>query len=105
LQMQGMSSEQFFQMSGQTEEQLREQMKEDAGKRVKTNLTLETIVNTEELEASEEDIDKEIDKMAEMYSMEKEQIVGMLGGNTDMLKEDLKMQKAIDFLVENSKTV
>src|SRR5699024_597768 len=62
LQMQGMSSEQFFQMSGQTEEQLREQMKEDAGKRVKTNLTLETIVNTEELEASEEDIDKEIDK-------------------------------------------
>src|SRR5690625_454841 len=105
LQMQGMSSEQFFQMSGQTEEQLREQMKEDAGKRVKTNLTLETIVNTEELEASEEDIDKEIDKMAEMYSMEKEQSVGMLGGNTDMLKEDLKMQKAIDFLVENSKTV
>jgi len=105
LQMQGMSSEQFFQMSGQTEEQLREQMKEDAGKRVKTNLTLETIVNTEGLEASEEDIDKEIDKMAEMYNMEKDQIVGMLGGNTDMLKEDLKIQKAIDFLVENSKTV
>ncbi len=105
LQMQGMSSEQFFQFSGQTEEQLREQMKEDAEKRVKTNLTLETIVNTEKLEVTEEDIDKEIDKMVEMYKMEKDQIIGMLGGNKDVLKEDLKMQKAIDYLVENSKTV
>src|SRR5690625_7337154 len=82
---------------------MKEQMKSDAEKRVKTNLTLEAIVNNEELEVTEEDIDKEIDKMAEMYNMEKDQIIGMLGGNKDVLKEDLKMQKAIDFLVEESK--
>lgn len=105
LQMQGMTMENFFQFSGQTEEDLKEQMKSDAEKRVKTNLTLEAIVNNEELEVTEEDIDKEIDKMAEMYNMEKEQIVGMLGGNKDVLKEDLKIQKAIDFLVDESKAV
>jgi len=105
LQMQGMTMENFFQFSGQTEEDMKEQMKSDAEKRVKTNLTLEAIVNNEELEVTEEDIDKEIDKMAEMYNMEKDQIIGMLGGNKDVLKEDLKMQKAIDFLVEESKAV
>lgn len=105
LQMQGMSLEQYFQFSGQTEAQLKDQMKEDAKARVQTNLTLEAIVDAEGLEVSEEDIDKELDKMAEMYKMEKEQIKGMLGGNTEMLKTDLIMQKAIDFLIEESKAV
>src|SRR5699024_7347807 len=73
--------------------------------RVKTNLTLEAIVDTEELEVTEEDIDKEIEKMAGMYNMEAEQIKGMLGGNTDMLKDDLKMQKAVNFLLDESKAV
>ncbi len=105
LQMQGMALEQYFQFSGQTEEQLKEQMKEDAFMRVKTNLTLEAILEVEELEVSEEDIDAELTEMAEMYSMEKEQILGMLGGNPDVLKEDLKIKKAINYLVEESKAV
>src|SRR5699024_8984147 len=103
LQMQGMNLETYFQFSGQTEEQLKEQMKDDALARVKTNLTLEAIIHAEDLEVSDEDIDKEVDKMAEMYKMEKDQILGMLGGNADILKEDLKMQKAISFLVDESK--
>src|SRR5699024_680543 len=103
LQMQGMNLETYFQFSGQTEEQLKEQMKDDAEARVKTNLTLEAIIHAEDLEVSDEDIDKEVDKMAEMYKMEKDQILGMLGGNADILKEDLKMQKAISFLVDESK--
>jgi len=105
LQMQGMNLETYFQFSGQTEEQLKEQMKDDALARVKTNLTLEAIIHAEDLEVSDEDIDKEVDKMAEMYKMEKDQILGMLGGNADILKEDLKMQKAISFLVDESKAV
>src|SRR5699024_6182928 len=105
LQMQGMNLETYFQFSGQTEEQLKEQMKDDALARVKTNLTLEAIINAEDLEVSEEDIDKEVTKMAEMYNMEKDQILGMLGGNADILKEDLKMQKAISFLMDESKAV
>src|SRR5699024_2881620 len=105
LQMQGMALEQYFQFSGQTEDELKEQMKEDAFMRVKTNLVLEAVLEKEELEVSEEDIDAELTEMANMYKMEKEQILGMLGGNPDVLKEDLKIKKAINFLVEESKAV
>src|SRR5699024_8168640 len=105
LQMQGMALEQYFQFSGQTEEELKEQMRNDAFLRVKTNLTLEAILEAEEIEVSEEDIDAELMEMADMYKMEKEQILGMLGGNPDVLKEDLKMKKAINFIVDESKAV
>ena len=105
LQMQGMALDQYFQFSGQTEEELKEQMKEDAFMRVKTNLVLEAVLEKEELEVSEEDIDAELTEMASMYQMEKDQILGMLGGNPDVLKEDLKIKKAISFLVEESKAV
>ncbi|GAB3050061.1 trigger factor [Virgibacillus ainsalahensis] len=105
LQAQGMTMEMYSQFSGQDEAALKEQMKEDAGKRVKTNLTLEAIINAENLEVSEEDVEAELEKMAGMYGTDKEQLKQMLGGNTDMLKNDLKFSKAIDFLAEQSKTV
>jgi len=104
LQTQGMTLDMYFQFSGQDEDALKEQMKEDAGKRVKTNLTLEAIATTENVEATEEDVEKELESMASMYQMEIDQIKQALGGNTAALKEDLKFKKAIDFLVENSKT-
>ncbi|MEC0303854.1 trigger factor [Terribacillus saccharophilus] len=104
LQMQGMTLEMYAQFSGQDEAALREQMKEDAGKRVKTNLTLEAIAQAENVEVTDEDVNTELDKMAEMYQTDKEQLTQMLGGNTDAIKDDLKFQKAIDVLVDNSKT-
>ncbi|MFD1171384.1 trigger factor [Oceanobacillus picturae] len=105
LQMQGMTMEMYSQFSGQDESALKEQMKEDAEKRVKTNLTLEAIVNEENLEVTEEDVEAELEKMASMYGTELDQLKQMLGGNTDAVTGDLKMRKAIEFLVENSKTV
>ena len=105
IQMQGMTLENYYQFSGETEEGIREQMKEDALKRVKSNLTLEAILEAEELEVEEADIDAELEEMAKMYSMEKEQILGMLGGNADVLKEDLKIKKAMNFIVEQAKAV
>ncbi|PAD39070.1 trigger factor [Terribacillus sp. 7520-G] len=104
LQMQGMTLEMYQQFSGQDEAALREQMKEDAGKRVKTNLTLEAIAKAENVEVTDEDVVAELEKMAEMYQTDKEQLTAMLGGNTDAIKDDLKFQKAIDVLVDNSKT-
>ncbi|MFP7253491.1 trigger factor [Terribacillus goriensis] len=104
LQMQGMTLEMYSQFSGQDEAALREQMKEDAGKRVKTNLTLEAIAQAENVEVTDEDVNAELEKMAEMYQTDKEQLTQMLGGNTDAIKDDLKFQKAIDVLVDNSKT-
>lgn len=105
IQMQGMTLENYYQFSGETEESIREQMKEDALKRVKSNLTLEAILEAEELEVEEADIDAELEEMAKMYSMEKEQILGMLGGNADVLKEDLKIKKAMNFIVEQAKAI
>lgn len=104
LQMQGMTMDMYFQFSGQDENALKEQMKDDAEKRVKTNLTLEAIVHAESLDVSDEDVNEELGNMASMYGTDVEQLKQMLGGNTDAIKEDLKMKKAIEFLVDNSKT-
>ncbi len=103
LQQQGMTLEMYSQFSGQGQDELKEQMREDAQKRVQTNLVLEAIYDQEGLEVTDEDIDKELESMSSMYQMDVEQLKQMLGGNTDMLKDDLKFSKAIDFLVENSK--
>lgn len=104
LQSQGMNLELYFQFSGQDEEALRAQMKEEAEGRVRTSLTLEAIADAENIEASEEDVDAEVAKMAEMYNMDVETIKTALG-SLEGLKSDLRIRKAINFLVENSKTV
>ncbi len=105
LQGQGMTLEMYTQFSGQDKDALKEQMKDDAAKRVKTNLTLEAIVNAENIDATDEDVNSELEKMASMYGTDVDQLKQMLGGNAEAIKEDLKMRKAIDFLVEHSKTV
>ncbi|KUP05900.1 trigger factor [Bacillus coahuilensis m2-6] len=104
LQMQGMNLELYFQFSGQDEEALRSQMKEDAEARVRTNLTLEAIAIAENLEVSDEEAEAEVNTMAEQYNMTADMIKQALGG-VEGLKADMKVRKAIDFLVENSKTV
>lgn len=105
LQAQGMTMEMYSQFSGQDQDALKEQMKEDAKLRVKTNLTLEAIIKEENLEVSEDDINKELETMSTMYNTDVEQLKQMLGGNTNILEQDLKFKKAIDFLVEQSKTI
>lgn len=102
LQTQGMSLELYFQFSGQDENALREQMKEEAEKRVRVSLTLEEIAKAENIEATEEDINAELENMASMYNMTVDNIKQALGG-LDNIKADLKMKKAVDFLVENKK--
>ncbi|CAM3456681.1 trigger factor [Cytobacillus oceanisediminis] len=104
LQMQGMNLELYFQFSGQDEAALREQMKEEAEKRVRVNLTLEAIAKAENIEVADEEVTEELNKMAEMYNMSVDQIKQALG-SLEGLKADLQIKKAVDFLVENSKTV
>ena len=105
LQMQGMNLELYFQFSGQDEAALRAQMQEDAGKRVRVNLTLEAIAQAENIEVTEEDVNAELENMSSAYNMTVDQIKAALGGNLDAIKGDLKVKKAVEFLVENSKTV
>ncbi|MGE8078472.1 trigger factor [Peribacillus loiseleuriae] len=104
LQSQGLNLELYFQFSGQDEEALKGQMVEEAKNQVRVSLTLDAIVKAENIEVTEEDVNAEIEKMAEMYKMDVENIKKALG-SLEGLKGDLKINKAIDFLVANSKTV
>lgn len=104
MQQQGLNLETYFQISGQDESQLREQMKDDAQERVKTNLTLTAIADAENVEVSDEDIDKELEKMSGQFNISVEDIKQTLG-NTDIVKNDVRIQKVIDLLVDEAKLV
>lgn len=102
LQMQGLNLNLYYQFSGQDEVALREQMKEDAEKRVRISLTLEAIAKAENIEATDEEVNAELEKMAEAYNLTVEKIKELLG-SLDLVKEDVKFRKVVDFLVEHSK--
>ncbi|QFF99593.1 trigger factor [Psychrobacillus glaciei] len=102
LEQQGMNLDLYYQFSGQSEDALREQMAEDAKKRVKVSLTLEAIGEKEKIQATEEDINAELEKMSAQFNMPAEDIKKALGG-TAVLENDLRFQKTVDFLVENAK--
>lgn len=104
IQQQGLDLQTYYQISGQNEDQLREQMKDDAEQRVKTNLTLTAIADAENVEVSDEDIDKELEKMSEQFNISVEDIKSTLG-NTDIVKNDVRIQKVIDLLRDYAKYV
>lgn len=104
LQMQGMNLELYFQFSGQDEQTLRDQMKDDALSRVRVSLTLEAIGEAEKVEVTEEEVNAELDKMSEQFGMEVEQIKATLGG-TSVLENDLRFNKTVQLLVDNAKIV
>ncbi|ENQ3077961.1 TPA: trigger factor [Bacillus pseudomycoides] len=103
LSYQGMNLELYYQFTGTDDEKLKGQMKEDAAKRVTTNLVLEAIIKAENIEATEEEVNAEVEKMAEMYNMPVDAVKQALG-NVEGVKEELQVRKAVDFLVDNSKT-
>ncbi|KGR90450.1 trigger factor [Ureibacillus massiliensis 4400831 = CIP 108448 = CCUG 49529] len=103
LQMQGMSLDLYYQFSGQDEHALHEQMRPEAEKRVRISLTLEAIAKAENIEVTQEDMDAELEKMGKQFNMDKEQIVTALGGTTEILENDIRTQKTVEFLVENAK--
>ncbi|WP_435924394.1 trigger factor [Paenibacillus sp. DYY-L-2] len=107
LRAQGMNLEMFLGFSGQTIEDLQGQMKDDAEKRVRNNLVLEQIAKAEKIEATEEEINKELQDMAEAYKRSPEEIRNILAANGSLgsLREDVLLRKTIKFLIENAKEV
>lgn len=101
MQRQGISPEMYFQLTGTTEEDLHKQYEADADKRVKTNLVIEAIAKAEGFEASDEEIEKEINDLASEYNMEVEQVRNLL--STDMLKHDIAMKKAVEVVTSTAK--
>ncbi|CAK4845551.1 unnamed protein product [Aphanomyces euteiches] len=107
LKSQGMSLEMYFQFSGQDEAVLKAQMSGDAEKRVRNNLVLEAIAKAENIEVTEDELNEELDKMAQTYKRTVEEIRSILAanGNLESMKLELVVKKTIDFLLANSKVV
>lgn len=104
LQMQGLSIEQYFQFTGLDYEKMLEQVKPQTEKKIKSRLVLEAIVTAENIEAGEEDYEKEVERMASMYQMEIDKVKEILGENEKkQIMKDLAVQKAADFVVEQAK--
>ena len=103
LSSQGLSFDQYMQMTGMTVDALMGQMKPEAEKRIRTRLALEAIVDAEKIKATAKDIDKEIENMANMYQMEVDKIKEMIGdAEKEQIGKDLAVQKAVDFVVKNA---
>ena len=106
LESQGISFKQYVEITGLTAEKIGEQMKPQAIKRIQTRLVLEAVVKAENIQADDAAVEEQFDKMAADFKMDKEQIKGMFGEEQmAQLKEDLAVQKAIDFLVAEAKFV
>ena len=108
LQYQGFGMEQFLQMTGKTMEEFKadfaKDRKDEAVKNVKTSLVIEAIAKAEDVQVSEEEVDAEVQKMADAYNMTVEQVKGALRP-TDLkdMEGQLKIRKTIDLLVDNAK--
>ncbi len=103
IQQQGIGLEQYMQMTGLTPDALMMQMKPEAEKRIRTRLTLEAVVAAENIEATEEDVEKELESIAEMYHMDLDKLKETLGDEErEQINMDMAVQKAVDFLVEQS---
>ena len=103
IQSQGLTMEQYYQFTGMTEEKMNEEFKPQAVKRIETRLVLEAIAKAENIEISDEKLDEEIAKMAEAYKMEADKLKEFMGdAEKKQMKEDMAVQEAVTFLVENA---
>jgi trigger factor len=106
LQYQGIKMEQYLQIVNVTEEDFLERVKPDALKRIQQRAVLEAIVKAENIEATEEDVDAQLEKMAAQYQMKLEDIKNYMGdAEKESIAKDVAVQKAVDLVVEASKEV
>lgn len=102
--MQGLSMEQYFQFTGTSYQQMLENVKPQAEKRIQSRLVLEAIAEAEKIEVTDEDFEKEIETMAEVYQMDASKVKEMLGEKEmKNIRQDLAVKKAAEFVVENAK--
>jgi trigger factor len=103
IQMQGISIDQYFQITGLTRAAFLEQIKPQAQKRIQSRLVLEAVAKAENMGASDEEYNEEIKKMADAYQMDIEEINDMIGEfEKKSIREDICIRKAADFVVENA---
>lgn len=104
IQMQGLTLEQYFQFTGASYDQMIEQVKPQAEKRIQSRLVLEAVAAAEKIEATEEDYEEELKSMADAYQMEVDKIKELLPEKSvQQIKEDIAVKKAAEFVVDNAK--
>jgi len=102
MQMQGLSLEQYFQITNMTPEMFKQQIWPDAEKKAKINFMLEKIVEEKGIEATDEEIDREIEATAKRIGLDVEQTRQNLAGVMDDLIFGIKMDKAVQYLLDNA---
>ena len=101
MQRQGISPEMYFQITGTTQEDLHKQYEAEAESRTKTNLVVEAVAKAEGFEATEEEINAEIEQLAADYNMPVEQVRNLL--SPEMLKHDITVKKAVNVITSTAK--
>ncbi len=100
LQSQGLSLEQYMQLTGLTAQKMMEELQPQALKRIQSRLVLEAVVEAEHIEATDEDLEKEIENMASMYQMEADKLKELMGDEEkEQIRMDIAVQKAVDLVV------
>ena len=106
LQSQGLSLEQYFMFTGLDMDKFTDQMKEGARKRIESRLILEAVVKAENFEVTDEEYEKELERIAGESKMEVDKLKEYIGDDEygkKQIIDDLKIQKAVDFVVDNAK--
>ena len=103
IQAQGITLEQYMQFTGLTAQTMMEQLKPEALKRIQSRLVLEAVAAAEKMEATEEDFEAEVKSMAEAYQMEADKLKSFMGDKEkEQMKQDMAVQEAITFVVDNA---
>lgn len=103
LSYQGLKLDQYLQMMGKTQEEMRKEYEPQAIDAIKSRLALEAVIKAEKIEATDEEIDEKLKEMAKNYGKENDEEFLKNENVRNYLKEGLASEKAIDFLVENAK--
>ncbi len=106
MRSQGLTMEQYCQFTGMTEDKLMEEMNSQALKRIRTRLVLEKVAEIENIQPTEEEVNAELTRMAEMYKMEVEKVKELFGEKElEQIKKDIAVQKAVTFIADEAKEV
>ncbi len=106
LSAQGLGLKQYLEWTGKTVDELREETRPDAEKRIRTRVLLKNVIRMEKLEVAEEEIRELMEDFGKQYGMDVEQVKEMAGSETEnYFREDAQTKKAIDWLFDNAKQV
>ena len=106
LMYQGLNLEQYLHMTAQTRDDMLEQVRPEAERRIKKSLVIEAVAEAQKFEVSDDEVNEEMEKLAKQYQMDIEKIKGIMSGDQlENLRQDIKMQKSVKYIAEQAKEV